>query len=128
MVLTLRTKSIYEEKSASDGIRILITRFYPRGVKKDRFDFWIRGASPIQDLLKKYKSGSITWAQFSKEFRKQMTTLHESKEAIDRIVELARSSDVTLLCYEKEGEKCHRALVKSRVEKLLEKNLQKSEF
>jgi uncharacterized protein YeaO (DUF488 family) len=120
-IMTLLTKSIYDEKANSDGIRILITRFYPRGVKKERFDLWLRGASPTSDLLKEYKTGIIGWTEFSKRFRKQLTSLEESKSAIDRIVEQSKSGDVTLLCYEKEGENCHRYLVKSRVEKLLKK-------
>jgi len=122
LALTIQTKSIYEDKTISDGVRILITRFYPRGVKKDRFNLWIRGASPTADLLKKYRKGQISWAEFSKRFRMQLVSLEESKAAIDRIVELSKSADVTLLCYEKEGENCHRNLVKSRVEKLLKKN------
>jgi uncharacterized protein YeaO (DUF488 family) len=117
--LTLRTKSIYEEKTSSDGTRILVSRFYPRGVKRERFDLWIRGASPSKELLKEYKRGVIKWPEFSRKFGKQLTNLKESKVAIDRIVELSKIDDVTLLCYEKEGESRHRTIVKSRVEKLL---------
>jgi len=120
-MLTIFTNSVYEEKTSSDGIRVLITRFYPRGVKKECFDIWIRGASPTPDLLKEYKKGLIGWPEFSKRFRKQLTSLEESKAAMDSILELSKSSDITLLCYEKEGENCHRTLVKSRVEKLLKK-------
>jgi uncharacterized protein YeaO (DUF488 family) len=120
--LTLSTKSIYEEKKSSDGIRILITRYYPRGVKKDRFDLWLCGASPTRQLLKEYKAGAIDWKEFSRKFRAQLKNLEESKEAINRIFELSRNSYVTLLCYEKEGENCHRTIVKSVVEKLAEKS------
>jgi len=120
-VLTLHTKSIYDDKTSSDGIRILITRFYPRGVKKERFDLWIRDASPTPNLLKEYKKGLIVWPEFSKRFRKQLTSLEESKAAIDRLAELSKSADITLLCYEREGENCHRTIVKSRLENLLKK-------
>ena len=34
----IRTKSIYDPKEESDGIRILITRYWPRGIKKEHFD------------------------------------------------------------------------------------------
>ena len=76
-----------------------------------------------QILLKEYKTGVIGWAEFSKRFRKQLTSLEESKAAIDCIVQTSKDADVTLLCYEKEGENCHRTMVKSRVEKLLKKNM-----
>jgi uncharacterized protein YeaO (DUF488 family) len=117
--MTLHTKSVYEKKTSSDGTRILVSRFYPRGVKRERFDLWFRGASPSKELLKEYKQGVIQWPEFSRKFGKQLTDLKESKVAIDSIVELSKNVDVTLLCYEKEGENCHRTIVKSRVEKLL---------
>jgi uncharacterized protein YeaO (DUF488 family) len=31
----IRTKSIYDLKEESDGIRILITLYWPRGIKKN---------------------------------------------------------------------------------------------
>jgi len=87
-------------------------------VKKDRFDLWLRGASPTRELLKEYRGGAIDWSEFSRKFRTQLLNLEESKEAINRIAHFSRKSDVTLLCYEKEGENCHRRIVKSVVEKL----------
>ena len=114
------SKSIYDLKSSSDGKRILISRYYPRGVKKDRFDLWIRQASPGIPLLKEYKSGAIDWKEFSKRFRTQMTKTPEGKRALAELAEQAKLSDsITLLCYEKEGENCHRNIVKSILDRKL---------
>lgn len=33
----IKTKSIYDPKEENDGIRILITRYWPRGIKKRTF-------------------------------------------------------------------------------------------
>ncbi|MGH9997206.1 MAG: DUF488 family protein, N3 subclade, partial [Nitrososphaeraceae archaeon] len=38
----IKTKSIYVKKEDIDGTRILITRFYPRGIRKENFDRWYR--------------------------------------------------------------------------------------
>jgi uncharacterized protein YeaO (DUF488 family) len=126
--LSLKTKSIYEVKENSDGVRVLITRFYPRGIEKSRFDLWLRQASPEPALLKKYKSDKIDWKEFSREFRKQMRTSVESKKAILELIELlGREKDVTLLCYEKEGLNCHRYLVKAIVEIKIKREKKKTE-
>jgi len=126
--LSLKTKSIYEAKEKSDGVRILITRFYPRGIKKSHFDLWLRQASPKPALLKKYKSDQIDWKEFSREFRKQMRTSEESKNAIHELIGLlGREKDVTLLCYEKEGLNCHRYLVKAIVENTIRRGKKKIE-
>ncbi|MDG6998609.1 MAG: DUF488 family protein [Nitrososphaerota archaeon] len=109
------TKSIYEARAASDGTRVLVSRFYPRGVKRNHFDLWIREASPEPDLLKKYKKGSLNWMEFSKRFKEQLKSSPESQAAIDKLVELGRERQVTLLCYERQGEHCHREIVKAAV-------------
>jgi uncharacterized protein YeaO (DUF488 family) len=115
--LSLKTKSIYAEKDESDGTRVLVTRYYPRGVKKDRFDQWYRHASPEVALLREYKNGGIDWREFSKKFKAQMRTSPESKKAVEDLVQLlGKEENVTLLCYEKEGEKCHRNILKTIVE------------
>jgi uncharacterized protein YeaO (DUF488 family) len=58
--LVIKTKSIYEpDEENNDGIRVLITRYYPRGVRKDKFDCWIRELSPSRDLLKNISRVSV---------------------------------------------------------------------
>jgi len=46
----IKTKSIYDKKELSDGTRILITRYYPRGIGKEKFDRWYRELSPSKCL------------------------------------------------------------------------------
>lgn len=117
--MTVQTKSIYEPKSKSDGLRILITRYYPRGVKRDKFDLWIRGASPTRDLLKSYRQGSIDWSEFKKQFSKQLSSEEESKTAMNELFTLAKKKSITLLCYEREGQNCHRQIVKAKLQRSL---------
>jgi len=108
----INTKSIYEPISPDDGFRILVTRYYPRGVKKDRFDLWLRDASPSIPLLKKIKSGEIDWQEFSITYGKEVQSSDIGKTALARILEVSKEKPVTLLCYEKEGLNCHRNLLK----------------
>ena len=98
-------------------MRLLITRYYPRGVKKDRFDpQWVRGLSPSREILKAYRSGIIDWPEFVKRFKLQLKTSEESIAAMKELLELSRKrKNITLLCYEKEGQNCHRQVVKERL-------------
>ena len=72
----IRTKSIYDPKEESDGIRILITRYWPRGIKKEHFDKWYKELSPSRGLLKKYKDKKLIFFHlenyFLKKFKSQM--------------------------------------------------------
>ena len=60
----IKTKSIYESIENSDGTRILITRYWPRGIKKEHFDRWYKDLSPSKKLLKDYKEGRIDFKLF----------------------------------------------------------------
>jgi uncharacterized protein YeaO (DUF488 family) len=56
--MVIKTKSIYDPSEENDdGIRVLVTRFYPRAIKKNKFDCWIRELSPSADLLNNYQQG-----------------------------------------------------------------------
>jgi len=113
----IKTKSIYAPKERGDGFRVLITRYYPRGVKKTHFDEWIRELAPSRDLLKFYKEEKINWKHFEQEFLIQMKSSIESLEMIQTFANTATKQHVTLLCYEKEGDPCHRYLVETLIRK-----------
>lgn len=109
--MTVKTKSVYEPADPGDGVRVLITRYYPRGFKKDRFDRWEKALSPSRELLEAYRSGEKSWDQFKVAFLSEMRASPESSEAIRELSLLAKAQGVTLLCYERAGLNCHRHLI-----------------
>ena len=115
--MAIKTKSIYQPvEENDDGIRVLITRYYPRGMKKDKFDCWIRELSPSSHLLRNYQQCNYTWEQFKTEF---ISEIRNNKNSLSIIRELNMQNEsivITLLCYEKEGEKCHRNILKDIIE------------
>jgi uncharacterized protein YeaO (DUF488 family) len=115
----IKTKSIYDNRDESDGSRILITRIYPRFIKKEHFDERMLVLSPDRDTLHKWKHSKKTeedWKTFEEKFLPQMKDL----AAMEAITELrSRSSSgetITLLCFCKKGEHCHRYIIKSLIE------------
>jgi uncharacterized protein YeaO (DUF488 family) len=114
--MTIKTKSIYEHASQEDGLRVLITRFYPRGVTKDHFDLWLRELSPSADLLMKYKQGKIEWHDFIFQLKHELYANVNSWETINKLSNDAKKRDITLLCYERGNELCHRYIVRDIIE------------
>ena len=112
----IKSKSIYDPTERKDGKRVLITRHYPRFHKKLDYDEWNRKLAPSKELIKRYKDKEITWGQFRLAFLKELSS-KELKQEMDRLAKVARKRSVTLLCYEKEGERCHRHIVKALIAK-----------
>jgi len=127
----IKTKSIYALKNKSDGVRILITRYWPRGIKKENVDKWHKDLSPSKELLKNYKANKIEFQLFEKLFREEITGnthVHDLCKGI--AIEAAEGKEITLLCYEKEEANCHRKIIKQLCERkfrLLNKHKNKSQ-
>ena len=109
--MALLTKSIYEPREESDGVRVLVTRFYPRGVKRERFDRWTRELSPSRGLLRAYRAKEKIWDVFRSEFMVELRANPSSLAAIRALKGQSRKGNVTLLCYERPGLPCHRYVV-----------------
>jgi uncharacterized protein YeaO (DUF488 family) len=103
--MALITNSIQKKKSKGDGIRICIMR---RPNKNAIFDIWMPVLSPSNKLLTDYKTNKINWSMMKKKFKKE---IKKQYKFIKLLTEIALKNNVTILCWEKRPDKCHRILV-----------------
>jgi uncharacterized protein YeaO (DUF488 family) len=115
--MSVRTKSIFQPRESDDGLRVLITRYYPREVKKDHFDEWVQQLPPSPALLFKYKQGECDWNGFKINFLLELRDNVDSLDALYALNDAMKTTDITLLCYEKDRQPCHRHLVRDLIEK-----------
>ena len=111
-------KTVYDKPESSDGKRILIMKIWPRGISKDKVDVWMKELGTDRDLIKKWKSGKISWNQFRTEYKKSL----KGKE--EMLIELAKESqreDITLLCTDRDAEHCHRTLLAEEIRKYVKR-------
>ena len=106
----LKTKRIKEPREDADGRRILITRYWPQGIKREHFDEWQKELAPSVPLLKEIKSGSISDEEFVRRFETEMQDNEANRAALDELRQT--DADTTLLCHEVEGVICHRHLLR----------------
>ena len=112
----IKTKSVYDPVEKSDGERILVTRYWPRGLSKERLKIseWIRDLGPSVTLLRAWKAGKISWQEYENRYKEEMT---EKQEEIQELARQAAKGMITLLCFEKEQDPhCHRHLLKGMIE------------
>ena len=69
----IRTKSVHSPINARrDGLRVLVTRFRGRGLRKSRYDIWIASLGPSERLLRDAQSGKIGWTVFTRRYRAEL--------------------------------------------------------
>jgi uncharacterized protein YeaO (DUF488 family) len=54
-------KTVYDKPEPADGVRILVTRIWPRGISRDRIDLWIKDVGTERELIRMWKEGRIDW-------------------------------------------------------------------
>jgi uncharacterized protein YeaO (DUF488 family) len=111
------TKSVYDKPDKTDGERILVMRFWPRGVSREKakIDGWLKDLGTEKELIKKWKSGKVTWKEFSDQYRQSL----KGKEGLlNELVEKSTKGNVTLLCTDRDPTTCHRSILAIEIEKL----------
>jgi len=115
----IATKRIYEPAGAADGTRVLVMRYWPRGIRRDRVDVWLRELAPIVPLLRSYLDGKITWAQYTPRYLAGLGR-PEAVAALAQLHELAARGPVTLLCGCPDPQQCHRTLLQNHLRSMAE--------
>jgi uncharacterized protein YeaO (DUF488 family) len=92
----IKLKRVYEEEGPGNGVRYLIERLWPRGVKKTSLaiDGWLKDAGPSTELRKWFSHDPAKWREFR---RRYFAELDRVPEAWAPIHEAARQGTVTLL-------------------------------
>ena len=92
----LKIKRVYEKADSGDGIRFLVDRLWPRGIKKEdlKMKAWLKEVSPSPALRKWYSHDPAKWDEFQKKYRAE---LKGNPDAWQLILDAARNGNVTLL-------------------------------
>jgi uncharacterized protein YeaO (DUF488 family) len=92
----IKIKRVYEPAAHDDGLRFLVERLWPRGVKKEnlKLDAWLKHAAPSTELRKWFNHDPGKWKEFQ---RRYQVELKEHPEAWLPILEAQAKATVTLL-------------------------------
>lgn len=95
----VRLRRVYEQATDDDGLRVLVDRVWPRGLRKDsaRLDHWIKDAAPSTELRKWYGHDPAKFDQFEHRYRDELSDDPQARAALGRLRELADRDRVTLL-------------------------------
>jgi uncharacterized protein YeaO (DUF488 family) len=92
----IRLKRAYEPPAAGDGMRILVDRLWPRGVKKSAaaIDTWMKDVAPSTGLRQWFGHEPDRWEEFR---RRYLAELEQKSGLLDEIRALAHRGSITLV-------------------------------
>jgi len=108
-------KCVYDKPDSSDGTRVLVMRMWPRGISKDKVDVWLKDLGTERELIRKWKSGRVSWEEYENEYLK---SLKGKEETLLKLAAESEKGAISLLCTERDPSHCHRSLLKSAIEQL----------
>jgi uncharacterized protein YeaO (DUF488 family) len=108
-------KRIYDDPEPEDGVRLLVDRLWPRGIRKDRaaLDDWLRDLAPSDALRTWFHRDPTRWSEFRRRYRAELKKLTPQ---IQSVRERAKQSPVTLLYASRDPERNHARLLKEVIE------------
>jgi len=92
----IKLKRAYEPPAHDDGIRILVDRLWPRGVKKTAasIDEWMKEIAPSTALRKWFGHDPSRWPEFRRRYQKEIA---EHPMELDRLRALVQHGPITLV-------------------------------
>ncbi len=102
-------KRVYEKPDEGDGIRVLVDRLWPRGLKKEeaKIDHWTKEIAPSDNLRKWFDHKEERWQEFKNRYKKE---LKDKNELLKQLIDLGKKKKVTLL-YAAKNEETNNAQV-----------------
>jgi uncharacterized protein YeaO (DUF488 family) len=113
--MAFQIKRIYEPAQPSDGIRVLVDRLWPRGVKKAtaHIDHWMKDVAPSPRLRLWFGHRPERFAEFGKRYKKELNGNPELAE----LRKLGRGALVTLLYGARDPQVNHALVLQSVLRK-----------
>lgn len=101
--MKLSIKRAYDPPAKADGVRILVDRVWPRGIRKDEAQIiaWLKDVAPSTGLRKWFGHDPERWPEFRKRYR---TELKENPEAVRELRNAIGKGPATLVYGAKDTE------------------------
>ena len=94
--LDVRLKRAYSPPSPEDGVRVLVDRLWPRGLRKSdaAIDLWLKEAAPSNELRRCFGHDPRRWEEFRRRYRAELSS---NAALVDELRAIARKRRLTLV-------------------------------
>ncbi len=107
--MKIQIKRIYDSLGDDDGLRVLVDRFWPRGVKKEEASVavWAKELAPTTELRQWFDHDVSKFSEFRTRYLKE---LEDKGDVVRKLFEDANGRSLTLL-FAARDRSCNHAVV-----------------
>lgn len=93
---SIQVKRIYVSPNSDEGVRILVDRLWPRGIKKEqaKIDLWLKEIAPSDSLRKWFNHEPEKWEEFKQRYFKE---LDQKQDLVDQLSQYGKKGKVNFL-------------------------------
>jgi uncharacterized protein YeaO (DUF488 family) len=116
--IAMRIARVYDDPDPDDGIRVLVDRLWPRGLRTQdpRVGRWCKEVAPSTELRRWYDHDSDRYTEFARRYRAELADPAQAP-ALDELRALAADGALTLVTATKQTEQSHLGVLAAVLER-----------
>lgn len=105
--MEIHIKRVYDPPSPDDGLRVLVDRLWPRGLKKEdaTIDVWAKDLAPSTNLRKWFSHDAGRFEEFAGQYRDEL------RQSAADLVRIGITASRVALLYAARSTSCNHAVV-----------------
>jgi len=94
-----RLKRVYDPAEREDGLRVLVDRLWPRGMRKEeaRVDIWMKDIAPSPALRQWFGHRPERFEEFGRRYQEELQWDTDHRECVKELMKHLEKGTVTLL-------------------------------
>jgi uncharacterized protein YeaO (DUF488 family) len=111
----IKVKRVYDPLEKDDGIRILVDRLWPRGIRRDQIDVWLKDVAPSDELRRWYNHEPDKWEKFKRRYFEELSR----NPKVEILLQLIKKGNNVTLLYASKSPYNNAVALKEYLEKVL---------
>lgn len=108
--------SCFAKLNKGIGLKISIARYNPKWLKEEYINDWFNNLAPSKELLNEYKYKGLSWETYTKRYMNELDMESDQFKTLLNLLNIGK--DVTVYCYEKSTDNCHRHILASIIKEM----------
>ncbi|WP_221289870.1 DUF488 domain-containing protein [Stygiolobus caldivivus] len=114
----IKVKRVYDPVEKGDGVRILVDRLWPRGIKKDKVDVWLKDIAPSEELRTWFGHDPDKWEEFKRRYFEELS----KNPKLDILLQLIKKGEDVTLLYASKSPYNNAVALKEFIDKILNRD------